>query len=97
MGKYIVGTKWVSESLAQGQFVGRTRALSLCVFSHEKDGDTYMVKDAKAEKKHGFSLKKSLKQAREQPVFQGVSFAFLGDLKPTPAELGEIVQAGGSV
>ncbi len=79
-GCAIVGLAWVKECLREGRIV---------------DAQPWAVQDAEMEQKFGFKLEQSLKLARSQPVFRGLTFYCTDNTLPTPEQLREIVESGG--
>jgi hypothetical protein len=79
-GCAIVAMPWVKECLREGQIV---------------DAQPWAVQDADMEQKFGFKLEASLKLARAQPVFRGLTFYCTDNTLPKPEQLREIVESGG--
>ncbi|KAJ3365335.1 Mediator of DNA damage checkpoint protein 1 [Allomyces arbusculus] len=79
-GKDIVTMDWVTESIAQGQWVCR---------------DDYPVRDEETEGKYAFDLCESQQMARERKLMHGLRVYVVAGTQPAPADMREIIEAAG--
>lgn len=79
----IVSTKWLDRCSSERKFV---------------ETEPFMIKDSSSEKQYQFSLKDSIKKARESPLLKGWSVYLTDNIKPCPTEMSDIITcAGGKV
>ncbi|KAJ3320163.1 Mediator of DNA damage checkpoint protein 1 [Boothiomyces sp. JEL0866] len=83
LGKYIVTTKWLEDSIKAEHFL---------------DESKYILKDARDERKFGFTLKTAIHMARENmdhPILENLVFYSAKSVKPPFDDLKQIIEAAG--
>jgi hypothetical protein len=70
--------------------------MCLTVLINDTDEDKYPLVDKDGEKKHAFSLARSLSAARRSKIFDDHTFYITANVQPTFDALKQIAEAGGA-